>query len=139
MHNNQNTPPSYDRSTPVGTVFLTGLVYLDDSAVALKAMRKALVADGLVLEAYQTADALLQRSREVALVAALLDIDLGGSVDGVQVARALKQIWPSVQLAFFTAEDFAHRAETLRDLGRVFDKHLGPDEAIEWFLSVTRT
>lgn len=125
-----------DHSTPTGLIFHSGLAYLDDSSVSLRALRRAMGTRSISLETYDTAQALLNRPTDVPLRAVLLDVDLGGSVDGVAVAKALRGQYPEVAIAFFTGADVDQRAIALRDLGSVFNKQLGLDEAVQWFVSV---
>ena len=64
------------------------LAYLDDSPVALRVARLAASREGIALECHETPEALLGRVGP-ALRALLLDVDLGGPMDGPEVARAL--------------------------------------------------
>ena len=131
------TPPNpVDLNTPVGLRYHSGFAYVDDSAVSLRALRKALSPHHLVLETYSTAQEILKRSEEIPLVAVLLDVDLGGSVDGVAVSKALRAQYPAIKIAFFTAEAVNARVDALTELGPVFNKHTGLDRVVDWFLSV---
>ncbi len=128
------SPIPVDLNTPVGLRYLSGFAYVDDSEVSLRALRKALAPHHLVLETYSTAQAIVKRPDEVPLIAVLLDVDLGGSVDGVAVSKALRAQYPSVNIAFFTADDVKTRAAALAELGTVFSKHKGLDPVVDWCL-----
>jgi CheY-like chemotaxis protein len=107
------------------------LAYLDDSPVALRVARLAASREGIALECHETAEALLGRVGP-ALRAVLLDVDLGGPMDGPEVARALRQVDPALPVAFFTAEDVGGRTRSLENLGPVFAKPGGLVDALRW-------
>lgn len=120
--------------TPSDLQIRSGLAYLDDSVVALRQLRKAAAPKGALVECFTDPDALLARALvEPALVAVLLDVDLGDGVDGPMVATRLRERAPSVAIAFFTAERSAERATTLAHLGPVFDKSTDLDAVVRWF------
>jgi len=108
------------------------LAYLDDSVVALRQVRKTLSNQGILIECYTDADELLARDSGPTLRAVLLDVDLGGSVDGPAVAAQLRAKQPTLEIAFFTAVDAKTRADELRALGPVFDKTSQLEEAVAW-------
>ncbi|MDP3275057.1 MAG: hypothetical protein Q8Q09_07655 [Deltaproteobacteria bacterium] len=114
------------------------LAYLDDSLLALRTMRKALGEKGLLLETYSQPQRLLSRKNDIALAAVLLDMDLGESVDGSQVAEALLTRDPAPAIAFFTASVAPERLARLARIGLVFDKTKDLAKAAAWLASFHR-
>ncbi len=121
--------------TPEEGFFRPGLVYVDDSGTARQAMRRALYEHAMLLEAYESLDALRARPAVPPIRAALLDVDLGGDVTGLDVAREILATYPSAHIAFITAEISAERRALLAPHGRVFDKASEIADAIEWLVA----
>ena len=121
--------------TPSELQIRSGLAYLDDSVVALRQLRKAAAHKGALVECFTDPEAILERAAfDPALVAVLLDVDLGDGVDGPAVAARLRERCPTVAVAFFTAERSVERARTLAHLGPVFDKGSDLDAVVRWFV-----
>jgi hypothetical protein len=122
--------------TPSELQIRSGLAYLDDSVVALRQVRKAAAARGVLIECFSDADDLFARlTAEPPVRAALLDVDIGDAIDGPTVGRRLRLLVPSIALAFFTAERSAERAQALADLGPVFDKARDVAAVVAWLES----
>jgi DNA-binding response OmpR family regulator len=107
------------------------LAYLDDSPVALRVAGLAAAREGLALECHATPESLLAREGPP-LRAVLLDVDLGGALDGPAVAHALRRENPALPVAFFTAEDVSERTAALSELGPVFAKPGALGDALRW-------
>ncbi len=122
--------------TPKHLRVRSGLAYLDDSVLALRQVRKAAAARGVMLECYESPEELLAREGEPPLTAVLLDVDLGGDVDGPTVAERLRRENSALAVAFFTAADAAERAIAFAAIGPVFDKGTDLDAVLRWFESV---
>jgi DNA-binding response OmpR family regulator len=122
--------------TPQHLRVRSGLAYLDDSVLALRQVRKAAAARGVMLECYERPEELLAREGDPPLTAVLLDVDLGGDLDGPSVAERLRRANRAIAVAFFTAADAPERAITLAALGPVFDKGTDLDAVLRWFDSV---
>ena len=119
-------------STPRSPLVLVA----DDSAVARLSLVRRLHAEGLnVLEressrAARVVDATL-------LACALLDLDLGDG-NGLDVATALRAKRPDLPVAFFSGgahEDLEARA---RQVGPLFAKPEGLDDAVLWVVAHAR-
>jgi CheY-like chemotaxis protein len=126
------------RITPAHLQLRSDVAYLDDSVIALRQVRRQLHERGLLLECYASPDELLAREGEPKLVAVLLDVDLGGDVDGPEVARRLRAGDAQLEVAFFTAIDAKSRAASLGALGPVFDKSTALAEAVAWLEARSR-
>ncbi|MBL8683394.1 MAG: response regulator [Myxococcales bacterium] len=124
--------------TPPQLQIRADLAYLDDSVIALRQVRRALSGAGIFIECYTEASELLERDRQPALSAVLLDVDLGGNIDGPSVAAHLRDAQPTIEIAFFTAVDATTRSEELRSVGLVFDKSGGLDDAVRWLRERTK-
>lgn len=121
--------------TPENGFFRPGLVYVDDSATARQTMRRALYAHAMLLEAYESIDALRARRDTRPIRAALLDVDLGGGVTGLDVAREILASNPAVHIAFITAGGSAERRAQLAPHGPMFDKARELRDAVDWLVS----
>jgi hypothetical protein len=134
-----NSPPPMSAAddstiTPSELQIRSGLAYLDDSVVALRQVRKQAGLRGVLVECFSDLDLFVGRmSADPPLHAVLLDVDLGGAVDGPAVAERLRAAIPAVKIAFFTAEKSDERARQLTHLGPVFDKHRDLPAVLAWF------
>lgn len=120
--------------TPSELQLRSGLAYLDDSVVALRHVRKQAGLKGVLVECFSDLDVFVARwNAEPSLHAVLLDVDLGGAVDGPAVAERLRARNPAVHIAFFTAEKSDARAQQLAHIGPVFDKQRDIEAVLAWF------
>ena len=120
--------------TPSAGFFRPGLVYVDDSATARQSIRRALYPHGLLVETFDSPEAMRGRPAHLTLIAALLDVDLGDGASGLDVAREIIARHPDARIAFFTAEASAERLANLHSHGTVFDKVKDIDKAIQWLV-----
>ena len=125
--------------TPDGGFLRPGLVYVDDSATARSTMRRALYAESLLLDTYESRAALRARTNSTPIIAALLDVDLGEGDTGVDVANDLRASFPNARIAFITAEMSPARVEQLRAFGTVFDKTREIAAAASWLIEAYRS
>jgi CheY-like chemotaxis protein len=120
--------------TPAEGVARPGIVYVDDSATAREYMRRALFRRGFALETFDSLAALQARSAG-ALVAALLDVDLGHGVTGLDVAREVRVRHPHAAIAFITASATPARIAELAPIGPVFRKDTDAARAADWLVT----
>jgi hypothetical protein len=120
--------------TPVDGFVRPGLVYIDDSETALRAMRRALYPHGLLIETFLSLEAYRSRG-DFPLVGALLDVQLEGGVSGLDVARVILAEHPGAAIAFITAEMAGERDPDIRALGPVFVKDRDVAHAVEWLIA----
>lgn len=121
-------------TTPIEGYLRPGLIYVDDSETALRAMRRALYPRGLLLETFNSLAALRARG-DLPIVGALLDVDLDGE-SGLDVARAIRAMHPHAAIAFFTADTSDERSHVLVEFGEVFLKDRDQARALEWLVSL---
>lgn len=108
----------------------------DDSAVARAAVGARLRTTCDVIEADSVAAAKEAARADGPFTAAVLDLDLGDGT-GVDVARALRAISPSLPIAFFSAGAPAALIDSARGIGRVFAKSADVDALVSWVASVS--
>lgn len=73
----------------------------------------------------------LEHAKDHKIDAAFLDISLGGDMGGMELAKALKELQPNIELAFITAyDDYAREAYRLGGRGYL-SKPFGQDELDE--------
>jgi ActR/RegA family two-component response regulator len=124
--------------TPVEGYARAGLVYVDDSPVALQRVRRALYAHHLLLETFESAADFATRDRRP-LVAALLDVDLGAGPSGLDVARTIALEHPRARIAFITADGSQERLDQLTAIGRVFRKESELADVVAWLVDAAES
>ena len=99
------------------------IIYVDDEAPARINFRLTAEPLGGVdeLHMFDNAQGVLDWLREHDADVAFLDLELGGGVGGMELARMLQQQWPAISVVFVTAYSlpFISCAETLRSYGMV--------------------
>ncbi|WP_394850140.1 response regulator [Pendulispora brunnea] len=106
------------------------MLVADDSPVVRAALRKALAAAGFAaLEAGSVEEACtVDASR---LFAAVLDLDLGDGT-GLDVAKALSAVRPSLPYVFFSSGDDPLLTAAARSQAHVFIKPRELDRVVAW-------
>jgi len=108
----------------------------DDSPVARAAVGARLRTTCDVIEADSVAAAKEAARADGPFAAAVLDLDLGDGT-GVDVARDLRALSPSLPIAFFSAGAPAAVIDSARGIGRVFAKSADVDALVSWVASVS--
>jgi DNA-binding response OmpR family regulator len=106
------------------------VLVVDDSSVARATVESRLVRRGLRV---RTAGAVAEAAGVdlVGVGAALLDLELGDG-SGVDVALRLRATSSSFPVAFLTSAPRCALADRARELGPIFEKGAGTDEAVAW-------
>ena len=120
--------------TPADGYSRPGLLYIDDSPTALRTIRRAMHAYGLLLETFTSVQAMRERPPGP-IIAVLLDVDLGGGHNGLDVARDLRDERADLPIAFITADMAEDRLDALRAIGPVFPKNADVAPAVEWLVA----
>jgi FixJ family two-component response regulator len=120
--------------TPVHGFVRAGVAYIDDSAMALQSMRRALYTHGLLLETYSSFRDFLSRDDQP-LRAVLLDMDLGSEQTGFDLAVHVRTKHPHCPIAFLTSETNAESLARATEWGCVFTKDKDLNAAVQWLLS----
>lgn len=109
---------------------LPPILFVDDSAVARFLIARLLAERGLTVTALASSEE-AARVDPQAFAAALLDIELGDGF-GTEVAARLRAGAPELPIAFLTAGGPAVHLDAARQLGPVFSKSSGVEDAVRW-------
>jgi CheY-like chemotaxis protein len=106
------------------------LVVEDEALLRMHARQVVEDAGYKVLEASNADEAILLLETRADIRIVFTDINMPGSMDGVALARAIRNRWPPVEL-ILTSGLYKMKAGDLPDRGRYFDKPYDPVKLVQ--------
>jgi len=94
------------------------IAIVDDDQTMLKAVTRLLSAHGFAIQAFDSAEAFLDRAKAADAACLVLDIHLGG-ISGIELRRRLKAVRSKLPVIFITAVDDEATQQEAMDVGCV--------------------